>query len=158
MRDYLLHYCSAGFASRIVLHSHFSLALEMGLKGVHINENAKQIKEVWTQFPCVSVAIHQLAESYTPIYQTVEYAMVSPIFPSISKKGYCPQFTLLQFQNAIIATNYSIVALGGLAPKQIPLIRQRGCYGAAFLGYLWENPKAKDWKKRVNELRNYRDE
>jgi len=158
MRNYLLPYCEAGLASRIVLHSHFSLARELGLRGVHINEHAKQDPEVWHKFKCVSVAIHHLSELFVPAYQTLDYAMVSPLFSSISKEGYCPQFSLSEFQNALIATNYPVVALGGVTPERIPLLRQIGCRGAAFLGYLWQTGSISDWQKTVDNLRSYKNE
>lgn len=158
MRNYLLPYCEAGLASRIVLHSHFSLAKELGLRGVHINEHAKQDPEVWHKFKCVSVAIHHLSELFVSTYQTLDYAMVSPLFSSISKEGYCPQFSLSEFQNALIATNYPVVALGGVTPERIPLLRQIGCRGAAFLGYLWQTGSISDWQKTVDNLRSYKNE
>ena len=158
MRNYLTPFCAAGIASRIVLHSHFNLANELGLKGIHINERAKQTAEAWQQYTCVSVAIHQLSELHAPAYPDVEYALLSPFFPSISKEGYCPRFSLSEIQNAISATSYRIVALGGLTPARIPLLRQMGCYGAAFLGYLWQRSSATDWKKLIDEFRYYKDE
>ena len=158
MRNYLLPYCEAGLASRIVLHSHFSLAKELGLRGIHINEHVKQDPEVWHKFQCVSVAIHHLSELSMPTYQSLDYAMVSPLFPSISKEGYCPQFSLFEFQNALIAAICPVVALGGITPERIPLLRQIGCRGAAFLGYLWQTGSISDWQTTVDNLRSYKNE
>ena len=98
MRNYLLPYCAAGLASRIVLHSHFSLAKEPGLRGVHINEHAKQDPEVWHKFLCVSVAIHHLSELSMPTYQSLDYAMVSLSFLAYQKKDIAHNFLYPSFK------------------------------------------------------------
>lgn len=158
MRDYLRPFCLAGYASRIVLHSHFKLSAELGLRGIHVNEHAKQDIAIWTKYHCTSVAIHQLTELNSPLYQGVEYAMVSPIFSSISKINYHPTFSLSEFAQVIKCTERRVVALGGVTPERIPLLRQIGCCGAAFLGYLWQAGYSDYWKATVDKLISFRNE
>lgn len=70
-----------------------------------------------------------------------EYSFLSPIFNSISKESYTSQFTPQQIARAhrdgII--NNSTIALGGITPHNIALIKEWGFGGAAMLGCLWQS-------------------
>ncbi len=73
---------------------------------------------------------------------------LSPIFDSISKKGYKHTFANKDLEdagnNGII--NEKVIAPGGLAIRQfIPQLRAWNFGGAAFLGDIWNRRQDADW-------------
>ena len=71
-----------------------------------------------------------------------DYLFLSPIFDSISKKGYSGRFTREQLlearDNGLI--DKKIIALGGITAGNIPIIRELGFGGVAVLGSVWFSP------------------
>ena len=69
-----------------------------------------------------------------------EYAFLSPIFDSISKKNYKSKFDLNEVKQVVEGKN--IIALGGIDEDKIETCRELGFAGVAVLGAIWnsENP------------------
>ena len=154
LREYLLSYVDKGYAGRLVLHSHYHLCTELGLGGIHITEAAKVSSETWHQYPLTSIAVHNLDELQAPQIARFRYAVVSPVFPSISKKGYHPHFTLDQLAQAIPTAHVPVVALGGITPEHCRTLYSIGCCGILFLGYLWETTSRRTFQKRLDTIRD----
>ncbi|MDR0711860.1 MAG: thiamine phosphate synthase [Prevotellaceae bacterium] len=150
----LLEQIDKRFHDRIVLHDWFSLIASFRLKGVHLNRRnpIRPQQEVSS----LSRSCHSLAElAYIGDFS---YVFLSPIFDSISKKGYTQAFAkedlLSSKANGLI--NEKIVALGGINAATIPLAASYGFGGVAVLGALWGNfSKSKNENalmKRFDEL------
>ena len=81
-----------------------------------------------------SVSCHSLSEirkwSLDP---AVHYQTLSPIFDSISKPGYRSPFRTEDLKDIPAGT----VALGGVTPQRIPILKENGFSGAAILGWVW---------------------
>lgn len=118
---------------RLRLHDHFHLAEKYHLAGVHLNSRNPVAPEgMHTTRSCHS--IEEIAGC-----KGCDYVTLSPVFDSISKKGYKARFapdTLLKAQPKV-----AVVALGGLRPELFGVIKERGFHGAALLGYLWPETK-----------------
>ena len=158
--------------SRTVLHEHYNLAPELAAGGVHANSRhpfpfkptgerseAKFADERGeTAFPdmshsgptatysgptaaMLSVSCHSL-EELSAHKAKFDYLFLSPIFDSISKKGYSGRFTREQLlearDNGLI--DKKIIALGGITAGNIPIIRELGFGGVAVLGSVWFSP------------------
>lgn len=113
------------------LHDHFDLAKEFKIGGVHLNSR--------NNFPpanikSVSKSLHSLKELESAHFY--DYVTISPVFNSISKKGYESRFHFSDLVNAI-KDKPNIIALGGVTPERIPLLKDSGFYGAAMLGYFF---------------------
>ena len=123
---------------RIVLHDHFELAEQYGLKGVHLNQRNPYPPEKWEGH--ISRSCHCLEEVVAHKPQC-DYLFLSPIFDSISKQGYGPSLSADMLRKAkeegII--DDKVVALGGMSVERLPLVRSWGFGGVAFLGDVW-NP------------------
>ena len=89
----------------------------------------------------LSVSCHSL-EELSAHKAKFDYLFLSPIFDSISKKGYSGRFTreeLLEARdNGLI--DKKIIALGGITAGNIPIIRELGFGGVAVLGSVWFSP------------------
>lgn len=64
-----------------------------------------------------------------------EYAFLSPIFDSISKKDHKASFDLEEVREKI--QNRNIIALGGIDEDKIEICRELGFAGVAVLGAIW---------------------
>ncbi|MBX7243746.1 MAG: thiamine phosphate synthase [Bacteroidia bacterium] len=128
------------FYSRIMIHQHHSLLHSYPLKGLHYGGG-----EGSEQFPAgdkvYSKAVHSLAE-IRAFGQKYDYYLLSPVFESISKKGYSSAFSLEEIKELLKKNDRGfnpVYALGGIEPDKISLIKAVGFEGVAVLGYLWEN-------------------
>lgn len=118
------------FRKKLRLHGHFELLNEMNLAGVHLNSRNPNCP-----YNAMSKSIPLHSEKELESASSYEYATLSPIFNSISKKGYKSKFSLDQIENKISGKN--IVALGGVTPANLFLLKEKGFSGAALLGYIW---------------------
>jgi thiamine-phosphate pyrophosphorylase len=123
---------------RIVVHGHPELCGHFSLAGVH-----------GATFPgAISCSLHALEE--LPRARDFEYVFLSPIFPSSSKPGYLPRFSLQQCQESLQSCPGTVMALGGVTPETAPRARQAGFSGVAAIGAVWGFPPALE---RLRELR-----
>ena len=117
------------------IHDHFGLLNDYDLGGVHLNNrNPHWHSEVKSK----SKSIHSLEE--LDRFEDFDYMTLSPVFDSISKKGYESAFDLKKISSRIRGKR--IVALGGVTPEKFELLKNSGFYGGAMLGYLWENEQS----------------
>lgn len=142
--------------SRTVLHEHYHLAPELAAGGIHANSRhpfpfIHTQESGGTVFPkeCdstdgslkLSISCHSL-EELSANKAKFDYLFLSPIFNSISKKGYTGRFTreqLLEARDNGLIDN-KIIALGGITTGNIPIIRELGFGGVAVLGSVWFSP------------------
>lgn len=150
------------FYPQLRLHSHFNLAEEYGLGGVHLNGRWP----VWPEFQTrVSRSCHSLEEiegicggatadteprrfkstadteprgrdMAIPQY---DYVTLSPVYDSISKAGYRQRFSPGNPELKALLTGKTaglrVIALGGVTPESFSELRDAGFGGAAMLGY-----------------------
>lgn len=121
---------------RIALHSHFALAGELGIGGIHLNSRSPKPPHGWTGR--VSRSCHSLAE----LADTAGlcYVFLSPVFPSFSKPGHasdilsdpalCP---------ALRSAAAPVIALGGVTRADIPRLLSLGFAGAAMMSEAWRS-------------------
>ena len=72
-----------------------------------------------------------------------EYAFLSPIFDSISKKDYKSNFDLHELKNSPLLARRGVggevFALGGIDESRIEICRELGFAGVAVLGAIWHS-------------------
>jgi len=122
------------FHDKIIIHQHYQLTNAYELKGIHIKSNDKN---KLTQYKIISTSFHSFSELTNK--NNYQYAFLSPIFNSISKDGYNSNFKITELQKAYNSglINNKIIALGGITPDNINIIKEIGFGGAAVLGYIW---------------------
>ena len=138
----LLNQINREYYNRIVLHDYFSLALEYGLRGVHLNGRNPQAPQNFSG--TVSKSLHSIQEVINE-KNNFDYVSLSPIFDSISKEGYNSKFSLedlkkLKIQGII---DKKVYALGGVTFEKLPLLKDLGFGGAMLLGAAWSSNGAK---------------
>lgn len=168
MRNWLTE-LSKSDCSKVILHSHWLLAEEFKIKGIHIGATAygnMSLAEqaAWRTYAnrkqlSLSSSVHN-QEEIDRLPQGVDYVWLSPIFESISKEAYISSFSDHQFDHwakELKEKKQTLVyALGGVTARHALKLRQRGFDGMVVLGSLWSNIKGiedkEQVKQRINQL------
>ena len=127
------------FRERVIVHDHFELVEEYGLKGIHLKHDQAATFTERERYPHVSVSCHSFEEIGSLAF-TPDYVFLSPVFDSISKPGYNTAFDLNLLKEKLKTVPVPVVALGGITPDKVTACRKTGFDGVALLGYIWEKP------------------
>jgi thiamine-phosphate pyrophosphorylase len=154
----LLKKVKPDYIPNIVLHDHYDLGTSFKVKGLHTRDNGEKAP---ASLHSISRSVHSIRELYDN-FSRYEYLLISPIYDSISKKGYNAAFNLkelaLELENLKKEKNKSkFIALGGVDECNIQKTFSIGFDGAAVLGALWQlhNPKEiVDKFRRLKKLVN----
>ncbi len=140
--------------SRIRIHGHFELLSSYNLGGLHLNRRCPEAPATYRGN--FSQSCHSFEEIRDIIDPQTDYVTISPVFDSISKKGYRSQFGLeeLNLQNKRIRTsvNMKIIGLGGITPENARSALDAGLDGFAVLGYLMSAHDPEMLSARLDEF------
>jgi thiamine-phosphate pyrophosphorylase len=141
---------------QLVLHSHHHLASAFGINRIHFSESErKKTASLFGKFSFetyrtkgfhLSTSVHSM-EDFNLLNDTFDYAFLSPIFPSISKKDYSSKTDW--FEVIKNRTNYvaKLIALGGIESKNIEVALKNDFDNVALLGTIWnQNNPIKNFK------------
>ena len=129
------------YHSRLVIHGHHSLAVKYALHGIHLNGHTTSapVLEASASSLSISRSCHSL-EELKAWKDRCNYLSLSPIFDSISKKGYMSAFSEEDIRRAhqegII--DEKVVALGGVTFSKLEKVKEMGFGGAMILGDAWD--------------------
>ncbi|HET6252727.1 MAG TPA: thiamine phosphate synthase [Puia sp.] len=122
------------WASRLVIHGNIGLAMRYGVPQIHgalgLARDAGRL--------LVSTSVHSWGE-LKRLPWWITYSFISPLFDSISKRGYAANSELLDIPPGPLACRP--VGLGGISADNIGLMIARGWTAAALLGWIWEEPR-----------------
>lgn len=117
---------------RLKIHDNFELIYKYPLGGVHLNSRNKVPPKNALSVSKSMHSIDQLSNS-----DDYDYVTLSPVFDSISKRGYHSAFSLTLLKHYI--KGRKVVALGGVTPDKFHALSEAGFWGAAMLGYFWND-------------------
>lgn len=132
---------------KIITHTFFELVEIYGLKGIHLRETDREslaTKELETMLAHVQAQDWVLGSSvHNPatlkgLPKNMDYVFVSPVFESISKKGYKPSIHW-DVQQLKTVYSFPLVGLGGIAVDKLQIAQQRGFEQVAVLGAIWND-------------------
>ena len=131
----LLEEIKEKYHHKIKIHEFFELTEDYDLLGVHLNKrnpNYTGKKSVNISKSCHCIEELEKIDGY-------DYVFLSPIFDSISKKGYRSNFSdeALLKASSSGKINQKVVALGGINQDTLPKLKKYGFGGAAVLGSIW---------------------
>lgn len=145
MKQFLLK-INSNYRDRLVLHSHYDLAEELGINRIHFSESKRKVTlllpinlpfaQHTTKGFRLSTSVHTI-EDFNELDNNFEYAFLAPVYPSISKENYSSKVN--QFEAIKSRSNYStsLVALGGIESKNIKKTLKNGFDEVALLGTIW---------------------
>lgn len=105
--------------------------------GVHLNCKFRQQKFPEARYYTSSV--HQISELEDIPESVFSYTFVSPIFPSISKRGYLPTYNLEEISKLVETSKHKLCALGGIEPDNLSIVKDLGFEAIAVCGAIWKN-------------------
>jgi thiamine-phosphate pyrophosphorylase len=131
----LLEKIKQKYHNLIKIHEFFELTENYNLLGVHLN--VRNLNYTGKQKVNISKSVHLIEELEN--IDEYDYVFLSPIFDSISKKGYFSNFDdeLLTKASLEKKINQKVIALGGINQQTLPLLRKYAFGGAAILGEIW---------------------
>lgn len=142
--------------SQMSIHGFHALAEPMKIGGIHLSSNENTVAvDHWPGR--VSKSLHNLHELDNDAYNSFNYCFISPVFDSISKKGYKSTFIKGELKAKLTnrKTTFPVFALGGVSTKKFNEIQDLNFDGAAILGNFW---KIKDLQSRniyIQKLHEY---
>lgn len=127
------------FHSRLVLHSHYDLAKDFKISRFHFREIDRQ-NRLFRSFEdkIISTSVHDM-ETFNELGNEWEYSFIGPVFPSISKKGYGENSTILNDIKRRKNSKVKLIALGGINENNIHQVFDENTDGVALLGAIWES-------------------
>ena len=148
---------------RMVLHSHHELHLEYPLRGLHgpglnrrVDFSGSESGAWGADLPETgglesgaleftgtrSCSTHSW-KAFTALPDGLDYAFLSPVFPSLSKEGYGPEdpesWEWKLIEKTFVQHAAKCIALGGVTPTNLEPLRQWGFDGFAVLGFIWND-------------------
>lgn len=159
---------SPEYHNRIVLHNHFPLHQIFSLQGSHFTKNIGYEESMRDLNKSTQKRVDSLTKSYsihtiqdlTSLPKCYDYVFLSPVFDSISNRGYNSKIKIKTLQRYFDSDSpvMPVVALGGIMPQNIALAARTGFAGTAILGYIWtdfmEHGNIKRSVERYRECRN----
>ena len=144
--------------NRVVVHEHFYLKEEFGLKGIHLSEGNDSLPNNYTGHK--SRSFHSL-EDLKAHREGFDYVFLSPIFDSISHPERHAGFTAQKLHDATRAglIDRKVMAAGGINAETLPLLSDYGFGGAVILGDLWARfniHSGLDYKEVIAHFRKLR--
>ncbi len=127
------------YHDRLAIHSNLHLVELRKLRGVHFTSyNRHLIDDYSDKALPKSISVHSMSELIN-LSESFSYALLSPVFESISKEGYGPaidQSVLKEYLNN--EHEVPVLALGGIDHKNVDVAKDLGFDGVALHGHLWE--------------------
>ena len=140
------------FYPQLVLHGYYDLGKDHRISRFHFRE-ADRKDEAYQSYisqSTLSTSVHDI-ETYNSLEEEWEYALISPVFPSISKKGYGEESTVIEEIKHRTNPNVKLIALGGINENNICKVFESGADGAALLGAVWESEEPLNTFKRCRK-------
>ena len=126
------------YHKRIVVHSHLAMVEPKDLRGVHFTSyNRHLIDDYSNKALPKSISVHSMSELIN-LSESFNYALLSPVFESISKEGYGPAIDQSVLKNYLEKNHeVPVLALGGIDHKNVDVARDLGFDGVVLHGHLW---------------------
>lgn len=146
------------YHKQIVVHDHFYLKKEFGLKGIHLNSRHPEAP-AWYQGH-ISKSLHTLNEVETQ-KKDFDYVFLSPIYDSISKTDYPATFNHESLEKAHKSgiIDKHVMALGGITLERIKELKDYGFGGIVIKGDIWNRiniRETKDFKELLEYFKKIR--
>ena len=125
------------FHQQLVLHSHYETVQDFMISRLHFRADRQNERHTSFKGNIISTSVHDM-ETFNELGSEWEYAFVSPVFPSISKKGYGENSAVLHEIKKRNNPDVKLIALGGIRQSNIQELSGSRADGVALLGAVWE--------------------
>jgi len=115
------------FGARLIIHTQADIAAAIDADGVHLASHDMHHLNAARQWlnqanKTISISCHNADELALAHHLGADYAMLSPVFPTLSHPGETP-LGLSAFQTLAAAATLPVVALGGISTENCNLLQ-----------------------------------
>lgn len=145
------------FSAQLILHTHYEVGKDYNISRFHFREEDRRQGKYkpWMTENIISTSVHDIA-AYNMLEKEWEYAFISPLFPSISKKGYGADSRVMNDVRQRNNPEVKLIGLGGIDADHIHEAFEAGVDGVALLGAIWESNEPlkvfKECRKNIPSL------
>lgn len=128
------------YDAKLLLNGDPAMLDEMAADGIQLSANRLAAMQSKAQEPHLGLwgaSCHDLAELQAAEVAGVDFALLSPVYPTASHPG-APTLGLTRFAELARQTRMPVLALGGLSPARVPELMTAGAAGIAVLGGILE--------------------
>lgn len=125
----------------VVVNDRVDVALVAGAHGVHVGATDLAVADVRRIAPglLLGATCRSAADVAAAAAAGADYAGVGPVFVSSSKSGL-PEPLGPTGLGDVVGTGLPVVAIGGIAPRNVGLVAGAGAHGVAVIGGIWREP------------------
>lgn len=133
---------TAAHHQRLVMHSHHHLADQFEINRLHFNEHDRNMgkQNQVSQTIIRSTSVHSI-DDFNRLDNQWSYALLSPMFLSISKFNYGAEHTVKQELKYRNNQQVQLIGLAGIYAENMISLYQDGIDGVALLGTIWNNER-----------------
>lgn len=114
------------------LRARAGLALELGADGVHLGEEDPPPAAVALEYPALALSCSRHDAAGLRASTGAHFALLGPVSATPSKPGLCPR-PLAELGGWAREAPLPVLALGGVEPRLVPLLRREGFAGVAVM-------------------------
>lgn len=144
----LLEHLHPDTLQRTVLHSHYELADEFPVCGIHLPEQTRR-NAAASATAVNSTSFHSLDALLGSELGRYRYVFLGPLYPSLSKPGYAGSISTAECAKTLPFRTEKVIAIGGMTAARLAQALEVGFSGAAFLGAIWHSP---DPRRALGEI------
>lgn len=160
LSERLLTLIPSQYHKNIVVHNHFYLKEEYGLRGIHLSQQEPiKPRDYRGKTTCTCYTLDQLAEERKNGYH--DYIFLDSIFSGITEDHRPSSFTTDQLHEAARKGHIDrkVMASGGISLENIQQLTEFGFGGAVVCGDLWQRfdvHRGLDYKSLLSHFRHLR--
>jgi thiamine-phosphate pyrophosphorylase len=144
---------------KIVVHDHFYLKEEFGLKGIHLNKRNPEPPIKYRGHLSRTCSTFEEVKEWK---KKCDYVFLSPIFEKLSPVNDQIPFDIRELKKASAegVINKNVIALGGVTVDNVKIAKDLGFGGVGIMGAVWQNfdfHSSADFKKLIDYFKKIRE-
>lgn len=136
----------------VTLHGHKEVAEKYKLGGLHL-----PVGEDFGDWQGRKSRSFHSFEEVENCQEELDYAFLSPIFKSISKRNYPAAFSEAELTGFLATrkTTFPLMALGGVDLSNLEKVHEHGFQGAAVLGSIWHTVRYNALLEKFAKMKSF---
>ena len=120
--------------NKLIINDRADIAYVYGLYGVQLTYNSISLSMVKRSFPTLVIgkSVHSVKEAISASEQGANFVFFGHIWPTSSHPNEMPQ-GLQKLSQVVSSINTPVIAIGGIKPNCVPLVKQTGAKGVAVI-------------------------